>query len=100
MGLEMLMVEPAHTLRGPGNAGTAFMATSTDLVQALGAVYTMLDVPAVRPVTTPAVLIVPTARLLLLHVPPGVELFSVVVAPTTVCIPPVIALGKARTVTG
>jgi hypothetical protein len=94
------MVEPTHTLRGPGNAGAAFMVTTTDLVQALVAVYTMLDVPAARPVTTPVALIVPAAGLLLLHVPPGVVLARVVVAPTTVCAPPVIALGNARTVTG
>ena len=94
------MVEPMHTLRGPGSAGAALTVTTVDFVQPFEAVYTTVDVPAPRPVTTPVALIVPVAGLLLLHTPPGVVLVSVAVAPTTVCIEPVMLLGKALTVNG
>ena len=52
----------------------------------------MLVVPAVRPLTTPLVLTVPTAVLLLLHVPPVVALASAVVLPTHTLEVPVIGV--------
>ena len=54
--------------------------------------------PAVTPVTTLAAS--DTFVLLLLHAPPGVVLFNVVVRPTHTFIVPVIASGNGFTVTG
>jgi hypothetical protein len=59
----------------------------------------MIVVPTPMPVTTPDVLMVPTARLLLLHVPPPVAFASEVVEPTQIVRLPVIAVGDGLTVT-
>jgi hypothetical protein len=53
----------------------------------------MVVVPAPTPVTTPVLLTVPTAVLLLLHVPPDVALDKAVVCPTHIDVPPVMAPG-------
>ena len=53
--------------------------------------YPIVAVPAVRPVTTPDVLIVAVVGALLLHVPPGVASASVVVLPAHSLAVPVIA---------
>ncbi len=53
----------------------------------------MVVVPAPTPVTTPVLLTVPTAVLLLLHVPPAVAFDKAVVCPTHIDVPPVIAPG-------
>jgi hypothetical protein len=98
VGLEIVIVEPTHTLRGPGSAGAAFIVTTTDLVQALVAVYTTFDVPGVNPVTTPVALIVPAAVLLLLHVPPVVALLNEVVVFIQIFVVPLNAPGEALTV--
>ena len=60
----------------------------------------MFVVPTVRPVTTPIVVTtVPTAVLLLLHVPPELVLASVVVRPVHTVAEPIIAGGSGATVT-
>ena len=51
------------------------------------------------PVTTPVALIVATAGLALVQVPPGLELLRAVVDPTHTLSVPVIAAGKGLTVT-
>ena len=55
--------------------------------------------PATMPVTIPVLLIVPVAKLPLLHVPPVVASLSDVVNPAQTCAVPVIAAGTAFTVT-
>ena len=59
----------------------------------------MFGTPAATPVTTPVEPIVARPVLLLLHVPPAVTSFNVVVAPAHNVIVPVIAAGKGLTVT-
>jgi hypothetical protein len=58
----------------------------------------MVVVPAVIPVTTPVAETVPTAVVLLLHVPDGVTHASGVVCPTQACNVPVIGAGTGSTV--
>ena len=58
----------------------------------------MTVVPAEIPVTTPEELMVPTAGLLLLHVPPGVAELNVVVSPIQTSSVPVIGSGNGLTV--
>jgi hypothetical protein len=54
--------------------------------------WVIVTVPPETPVTTPVQeLIVATAGLLLLQVHPVEQLFNVVVAPTQICVDPVIA---------
>jgi hypothetical protein len=53
--------------------------------------YDIIVVPDVIPVTTPPVLTVPTAVLVLLHVPPLTVLLSVVVDPAVTVLVPVVA---------
>jgi len=67
-------------------AGSGFTVTAWVVVPPW--VYVTVVTPAERPVNTPPVEIVPTAMLLLLHVPPEAELANVVVEPThTVNVP-------------
>ena len=59
----------------------------------------MIAVPAVPPVTTPAPLIEAVPGALLLHVPPAVASVNAVVRPEHTARVPVMAVGKAFTVT-
>lgn len=59
----------------------------------------MIDVPEDTPPNDPRLLTVPTAVVLLLHVPPDVASVSVVLLPTHTDDAPPIAAGDARTVT-
>jgi hypothetical protein len=62
--------------------------------------YEMVVVPVLRPHKIPVVEpIVPTAALLLLHVPPATEFDNVVQAPTHADVPPVIAVGIGQNCT-
>jgi hypothetical protein len=62
--------------------GILFTVIVVDIVQPLSRLYVIVVVPGVRPETTPDVLlIVPTAVLLLLQVPPVIGFESAVVAP-------------------
>jgi hypothetical protein len=91
------VVEPSHTCIGPlMPVGKGFTTIVIDLVQP-PTPWVMEVVPANRPVTTPVADTVPTAGLLLLQVPPGVEL-SVVDCPTQMLVAPVITAGNALTV--
>jgi hypothetical protein len=58
----------------------------------------MVAVPADTPVTTPRLVTVATAVLLLAHVPPVVASERVVVLPVQIVVVPVIALGVGLTV--
>jgi len=63
-------------------------------------VYVILVVPDVMPHNTPvAPSIVPTAKELLAHVPPGVDVVNVVHEPVHTCRLPVMLAGRAYTVT-
>ena len=77
--------------------GSAFTSTIAERLQP-PTVYIIEVVPALRPVTTPAVDTVPTAGVLLLHVPPVVVLVSVVVPFTQMLVIPVITAGNGFTV--
>jgi len=55
-------------------------------------------VPALRPVTTPPAVTVPTAGVLLLHVPPAVVQVRVVVPFTQMLVAPVSTAGRGVTV--
>ncbi len=55
--------------------------------------YVITLVPALTPETTPVLLIVATAVLLLLHVPPTMASISVVVAPVHTVVTPKIDVG-------
>lgn len=57
-------------------------------------------VPTAIPVTTPVVLTVPLAGVLLLHVPPGVDGVSTIVVPGHTSLGPVMPVGVGVTVTG
>jgi len=59
----------------------------------------MTEVPPETPVTTPPALIVATAGVALLHVPPAVASDNVVVKPMHTLVVPVITAGNGLTVT-
>jgi hypothetical protein len=89
---------PAHALIVPVIAdGVAF--TVTTAVVAQPAIYVMVVVPDVTPVTRPVESTVALPLLLLLHVPPVVALLKDVVAPIHTLIVPDIADGAVLIVT-
>jgi hypothetical protein len=64
-------VVPTHTAVAPANTGSAFTVKLTVAEQPVDVcVNVRVTVPAVKPVTTPAFVIVATAVLLLVQVPP------------------------------
>jgi hypothetical protein len=92
------VILPSHTDNAPVNTGLPFTVTTADTPQPL-AVYTMMAVPAARPVTVPlAASTVPVTMFRLLQVPPAGVLFSVVVLFTHTVLVPVITVGEACTV--
>jgi len=76
------------------------LTVTTAVVRQLPIAYVIVDMPAESPETTPEVLTVPTAGLLLLHVPPPGVAFNVVVLPIHTFIVPVIEAGAVFTVNG
>ena len=64
-------------------------------------VYLILVPPTLTPATTPALVIVATSGVKLLHIPPNVSFESVIVEPTQTLLLPLIAaiVGKLFTVT-
>lgn len=80
--------------------GVMFTVNGNATPQPAAEVYDMFNVPLEMPVTTPDVLIVPNAVLVLLQVPPGVASARVTVDPTQTLDAPVMAAGVALTVTG
>ena len=93
-----VMVDPTHTFEGPVIAGTTgnglTVTTAVTIVvqpKPLVTLYVIVAVPAAPAVIFPAEPMVATEVLLLLHVPPVVVLFRVVVAPWQALIVPVIA---------
>ena len=87
-----LLVNPAHIWVEPLIApGVALIVTACVAVQPVGEVYVITVVPAVRPVKTPPELTVPTAGVLLAHVPPVVASLNVIVFPAHTAVRPLIA---------
>jgi len=90
--------EPTQTLGVPvivpGDVATVTVAVAVPA----GAVYVIIEVPGVTPVTTPADVIVATPGVPLVHVPPADVSASVVVDPAQTVVVPVIA--PTVTVTG
>lgn len=86
-----VVVSPGHTLSVPlMAAGKGFTVTTVVVMQPVANVYVITAVPAAMPVTTPVDgATVATSRLPLLHVPPGMVLLSVVVAPSHTLATPV-----------
>ncbi|GAA4461893.1 hypothetical protein GCM10023093_07450 [Nemorincola caseinilytica] len=90
---------PVHRVRSPDIMGIGCTVTIASAMQPLPEVYVIEVVPADMPETTPSTLIVPTAGVLLLHVPPAVALLNAVVAPIHMLNGPVISSGDSFTVT-
>jgi hypothetical protein len=80
-------------------AGGALTVKIAVAKQPLGNTYEIMVVPAESALTTPPVLIVPTARLELLHTPPGVACVRALVPPTHALSVPPIGEGALLTVT-
>jgi hypothetical protein len=79
-------VPPPEPVTVPGAAFTVITVVDK---QPADVVYATVAVPLLRPVNTPAVLIVPTAGVLLLHVPPASALLRDRVEPEHTLPPPV-----------
>ena len=101
---DKVVVEPAQIVFGPAmfTSGNAFTVNVVVVALQLGNVFLVkvkVTVPALIPVTKPALVTLATVGLLLLHVPPVVGL-SVVVAPAQMVVGPVkLTTGSAFTVT-
>ena len=77
-----VVVLPWQTFSMPEIGASGVTVTTAVAVQPAAVVYTIVDVPLVRPLTRPVPKpMVATAVLLLLHVPPGVASASVDVLP-------------------
>lgn len=72
-------------------AGREFTLTTRVEIHPDGLVYVTVVEPPDRPESTPELLIVPTAVLLLTHVPPDIVLDNVVLLPWQTLLPPVMA---------
>ena len=94
------VVPPSQTVVVPLiEDGNGLIVTVLVILQPVAAVYKIIDVPPVTPVTTPVdELTVATAVVPLLQVPPLVASLSVVVAPAHATAVPVIANGNGLTV--
>ena len=95
-----VVVEAWHTVVVPVIiAGNGLTVTVVVTKHPVANVYDITDVPDVTPVTTPPALIVATAGVALLQVPPAVTSANAVVEPAHTVTVPVIAAGKGLTVT-
>jgi len=94
VALVSVIEEPSHTFEGPLIAvGNAFTVKPVDVLQPAGRVYVILVIPAVAPLTTPALLTGAITDDPVLHTPPDGVLLSVLVWPTQVIGVPLIAVG-------
>jgi hypothetical protein len=88
-----------HTEPAPAiAAGKALTVMVCTLLQPVPRVYVILVVPAATTHTTPVVFTVPTATLLLAHVPPPLVEARVMQLPSHTCVGPVSAVGTGLTV--
>ncbi len=98
-GFVNVIVEPAQTVDGPTIGAAAVTTVTTKVAAQPPTVYLIVTMPGLTPVTTPvkgATVAIVTA--VLLHIPLGVVLDNVVVAPTQTEPDPVIAAGNGLTV--
>jgi hypothetical protein len=95
------VVRPRHTVGVPVIVPGKAFTVMTLVREQPRLVYVIVVVPADRPLSTPAALIVPTAKSLLLQAPTSGkgDALSVIVALTQTAPAPVIAPGKLLTVT-
>jgi hypothetical protein len=99
-GLLSVLVSPVHTLAVPVIAAGDPLTTNVAVVKQPATVYVIVVVPALPPaVTNPEELMLATPGALLLHVPEGVLLLSVLLPPIQALSVPVIAFGAGLTVT-
>lgn len=99
VALDNVVVDPTHTFNVPVMAaGNVLTVISKVTRHPVGKVYEIVIVPGVSPVTTPPVLMDPTAGALLLQVPPGVVSDNGVVNPGQTVEAPVIGAGNGLTV--
>ena len=95
-----VVVKPTHTFVVPViTAGKGLTVTVVVTKHPVGKVYDITEVPPDTPVTTPTALIVATAGVALLHVPPAVASARVVVEAWHTVVVPVITAGNGLTVT-
>lgn len=92
-------VLPSHTASAPDMADGVGCTVTTVVVLQPPAVYTIVAFPAVSPLTTPVLLMVATVVLLLVQLPPVVDVLSAVVLPAHTDNVPVMAAGIALMVT-
>ena len=99
VGLDDKVLEtPVHNTKTPVIAlGNALTVIPVVAIQPEGNVYVITGKPAVRPVTTPPLVIVASDVLLLVQLPPDVPSLSNVEEPTQTFIVPVIAAGRGLT---
>jgi hypothetical protein len=98
---DKVIVAPGHTSVGPETgAGNGFTVSGIIVRQPPPNEYVMVTTPVATPLTSPAVSIIATPGLLLLHVPPGVASVNVMV-PNTQTLLPVLgpAIGNGEEIT-
>lgn len=93
---ESAIVEPMHNAVLPVIAPIVALLTEKDVLaefvpQLLVIVYEIMAEPEVTPVTAPVELVVATAVLLLLHVPPLIASLKVELPPMQIVVAPVMA---------
>ena len=94
--LDKVTVLPSHTALVPvmipadGLAFTVIDWLTASLQSPVVTVYVIVVVPADKPLTTPVLLMVATAGLLLIHTPPVVVLLNASVLPSQTAAPPLI----------
>ncbi len=95
------VVNPGHTVKVPAiPAGSAFIVATAVIIQPNGEVYSMVDVPVIRPDNTPVEpFIVATLVFVLTHVPPVVASVNRAAVAGHIAKVPLIAAGNGLTVT-
>lgn len=88
---------PTQAVPAPLIAGVIFTVIAL-VTKPVPTVYVIVATPAATPLTMPPGFILATSGLLLLHVPPGVMSFSVVVVPVHTVVLPVIGAIEVVTV--
>ena len=98
-GLESVLELPAQSVAEPAIGGSAELTVMVFVALPQGVAYVIVTAPLLIPVTTPEAFTVALEGLLLLHVPPGTVLVSVMEEPTQTVLLPDMGAGVALTVT-
>jgi hypothetical protein len=101
LALVSVVLNPTHIFAIPPiMAGLLLTVITAVVLQPVGSVYVIVDVPPAMPVTTPVEeLMLAAVGLPLSHVPPDEVLFKLEVPPMQTVMLPVIAAGSALIVT-